>query len=78
MLADLHNVYNNVNEVNPDKPFSNYELTTNSKILQSLEHTNCNILVFLEVLHRKFRRPALNNGLQASKELMVFLIIVCK
>ena len=72
-IADLHNLYDNVNDLNPDKPFSDYELiTNNTKILQSLQHTNSNILLFLEALHIKFKRPALNNGLKASKELMLF------
>ena len=54
-IADLHNLYDNVNDLNPDKPFSDYELiTNNTKILQSLQHTNSNILLFLEALHIKF------------------------
>ena len=73
-IADLHNLYDNVNDLNPDKPFSDYELiTNNAKMLQSLHHTNSHILLFLEELHIKFKRPAVNNGLKASKELMVFL-----
>ena len=73
-IADLHNLYDNVNDLNHDKPFSDYELiTNNTKILQSLQHTNANILLFLEALHIKFKRPALNNGLKASKELLLFL-----
>ena len=69
-IADLHNLYDNVNDLNPDKPFSDYELiTNNTKIPQSLQNTNYNILLFLEAL----KRPALNNGLKASKELMLFL-----
>ena len=36
-IADLHNLYDNVNDLSPDKPFSDYELiTNNTKILQSL------------------------------------------
>ena len=59
-ITDLHNLYGNINEVNPDKPFSNYELiANNTKILQSLQRTNFNILLFLEALHIKFRTPAL-------------------
>ena len=73
-MTDLHNLYGNINEVNPDKPFSNYELiANNAKILQSLQHTNSNILHFLEALHIKFKRPALNIGFKASKELVLFL-----
>ena len=45
-VADLHNLYDNVDDLNPDKPI-NYELITdNTKILQSLQHTNSNILLF--------------------------------
>ena len=73
-IADLHNLYDDVNDLNPDKPFSDYELiTNNTKILQSLQHTNSNILLFLEAFHIKFERPALNNGLKALKELIFFL-----
>ena len=69
-ITDLHNLYNNIN---PNKPFGNFELiANNTKILQSLQHTNSNILLFLEALHIKFKRPALNSGLKASKELMLF------
>ena len=47
-IEDLHNLYDNVNDLNPDKPFNDYELiTNNTKILQSLQHTNFNILLFL-------------------------------
>ena len=63
-ITDLHNL---------NKPFGNFELiANNTKILQSLQHTNSNILLFLEVLHIKFKRPALNSSLKASKELMLF------
>ena len=73
-ITDLYNLYDNINDLNPDKPFSNYELiANNTKILQSLQHTNSNILLFLEALHIKFKRPALNSGLKASKELMLFV-----
>ena len=59
-----------VNELRPDNPFTNYELiANNTKILQSLQHINCN----LEAPHIKFNRPALNSSLNASKELMLFL-----
>ena len=73
-ITDLYNLYDNINDLNPDKPFSNYELiANNTKILQSLQHTNSNILLFLEALHIKFKRPTLNSGLKASKELMLFV-----
>ena len=74
LFTDLYNLYDNINDLNPDKPFSNYELiANNTKILQSLQHTNSNILLFLEALHIKFKRPALNSGPKASKELMLFV-----
>ena len=73
-VTDLHNLYENVNDLRPDNPFTNYELiANNTKILQSLQHTNSNLLLFLEALHIKFKRPALSSGLKASKELMLFL-----
>ena len=55
-------------------PFTNYELiANNTKILQSLQHRNPNLSLFLKALHFKLKRPALNSGLKASKELMLFL-----
>ena len=73
-ITDLYNLYDNINDLNPDKPFSNYELiANNTKILQSLQHTNSNILLFLEALYIKFKRPTLNSGLKALKELMLFV-----
>ena len=69
-ITNLHNLYDNVNDLNCDKPLSNYELiTNNTKILQTLQHSTPNILLFLEALRIKFKRPALNNGL---RELMLF------
>ena len=36
-IADLHNLYDNVNDLNPDKPFNDYELiTNNTKILHTV------------------------------------------
>ena len=52
-ITDLHNLYDNVK---PDKPFTNYKLITNgesTKMLQTLEHTNSNLLLFLEALHNQ-------------------------
>ena len=73
-ITNLHNLYGNINDLNPDKSFNNYKLiTNNTKMLQSLQHTNSNLLLFLKALHIKFKRPALNNGLKASKKLMFFL-----
>ena len=46
-----------------------YKIT---RILHSLKFSNSNLLLFLEALHIKFKRPELNSGLKASKELVVF------
>ena len=53
-IIDLHNLYDNVNELKLEKPFTNYELITkNTKIPQSLQHTNSNFLLLQEALHMK-------------------------
>ena len=46
-----------------------YALT---KILHSLQDNNSNLLLSLEALHIKFKKPEQNSGLKASKELIVF------
>ena len=38
----------------------------------NLKFSNSNLLLFLEALHIKFKKPELNSGLKASKELVVF------
>ena len=50
-------------------------MINNTKILQSLQYTNFNILVFLEALHLTFKRQGLYNGFKALKEVMFLLII---
>ena len=53
-IIDLHYLYDNVNELKLEKPFTNYELITkNTKIPQSLQHTNSNFLLLQEALHMK-------------------------
>ena len=55
-ITDLHNLYDNINDLKPNKPFGNFELiANNTKILQSLQHTNSNILLFLEALYIKLK-----------------------
>ncbi len=53
---------------------SNKELTefvlTNTKIIDSSR--NWNLLLYKEALHIKRRKPMLNNGLKASRELQLF------
>ena len=47
-------------------------IQNNTRILHSLKFSNSNLLLFLEALHIKFKKPELNSGLKASKELVVF------
>ena len=50
-------------------------LLTSYKITQeffTLKFSNSNLLLFLEAFHIKFKKPELNSGLKASKELVVF------
>ena len=57
----------------PDTSFTHLDLLrTNTKILHSLQNNNSNLLLFLEALHIKLKKPELNSGLKASKELIVF------
>ena len=51
-------------------------LRTNAKILHSLQNNNSNLLLFVEALHIKFKKPELNSGLQASNELIVFRSVI--
>jgi hypothetical protein len=67
----MNNLFDNLNDSNSS--YSNAELVpNNTKILQSLNYTNSNLLLFLEALHIKFKKPELNSGLKASEELIVF------
>ena len=72
---DLNNLYDNLNNSDihqPDTSFTHFDLLrTNTKILHSLQN-NSNLLLFPEALHIKFKKPELNSGLKASKELIVF------
>ena len=75
-ILDLNNLYDNLNNSDihqPDTSFTHLDLLrTNTKILHSLQNNNLNLLWFLEALHIKFKKPELNSGLKASKELIVF------
>ena len=69
-LLNVNNLFGNKHD--SGSSYSCAELMpNNTKILQSLNHTNSNLL-FLEAMHIKFiyRKP--NSGLKASKELIVF------
>ena len=72
-LINNANLYDNLNDIHTDKPFSHqYFITNNTNILSSLKHSNSNLLLFLEALHIKYKQSKLNNGLKASKELILF------
>ena len=45
-------------------------LFSGEEFLHSLQNNNSNLLLFLE--HIKLKKPELNSGLKASKELIVF------
>ena len=76
LVVDINNLYDNVNDCKlpeTDTPYSHIDLLhNNTKILHSLKHTSPNLLLFLEALSIKFKKPELNNGRKASKELIVF------
>ena len=64
----------------PYDDVSNDLIQANTPTLHTLKHTNSYLLLFLEALYIKYRKPVLNIGLKAFKELVVFLkyIIVCQ
>ena len=69
----MKHMFYNLNDINdsntdkPDTPFSFHNL------IQANSHlTNSNLLLFLEALYIKYRKPVLNNELRASKEFVVF------
>ena len=43
-ITDLHNLYDNVSELRPDKPFTNYELIANNTKYDN--HSNTQTLIF--------------------------------
>ena len=68
-VTDLHNLYDNVNDIESDRLFTNHELITkNTKRLYSKLY---NVLLFLEALRIKFKTSALNNGLKVLKKLVL-------
>ena len=48
-------------------------IINNSRIVHSPNSRTYDFLLFLEALYIKHKSPALNTGLKASKELMLFL-----
>ena len=76
-LINFNNLYDNVFDSDshtgdsPHYSFTNI-IQNNTRILHSLKFSNSNLLLFLEALHIKFKKPELNSGLKASKELVVF------
>ena len=78
-ILNLNRIFDNFNDINdkdtnkPDTPLSHHNLImANTQTLHTLKHTNSNLLLFLEALYITHRNPVLNNGLRASKELVVF------
>ena len=78
-MLNLNHIFDNLNHINdseadkPDLPLSFHNLIQiNTKILHTLKYSNSNVLLFLEALSIKYRKPVLNNGLKASKELAGF------
>ena len=78
-ILNLNHIFDNLNDIigkntnKPDTPLSRHNLImTNTQTLHTLKHTNSNLLLFFEALFIKYRNPVLNNGLRASKELVVF------
>ena len=47
-------------------------ITDNFRILYCCKNKNPNLILLLEALFIKSNRPELNNGLKASKELILF------
>ena len=76
-LININNLYDSVFDSDsqtgdsPHYSFTNI-IQNNTRILHSLKFSNSNLLLFLEALHIKFKKPELNSGLKASKELVVF------
>ena len=86
-ILNLNHIFDNLNDINdsdadtPDTRLSFHNLIqNNTKILHTLKYTNSNLLLFLEALYVKYRKPLLNIGLKASKDLAFFFlgIIVCQ
>ena len=68
-ILHLNHVFDNLNDINdsdadkPDTPLSLHNLIQiNTKILHTLKS---NLLLFLEALYIKYRKPLLNNRLKA-------------
>ena len=71
-LININNLYHNVFDSDSqtgDSPHHSFTNITqnNTRILLSLKFSNSNLLLFLEALHIKLKKPELNSGLKASK-----------
>ena len=80
-ILNLNCIFDNLNDINesdtnkPDTPLSFHNLIQgNTQTLHTLKHTNSNVLLFLEALYIKYRKPVLNIGLRPSKELVVLSV----
>ena len=73
-ILNLNHIFDNLNDINdsdtnkPDTPLSFHNLIqAKTQTLHTLKHTNSNLLLFLQALYIKYRKPVLNIGLKASK-----------
>ena len=78
-ILNLNHIFENLSDISnsdadtPDTRLSFHNLIqNNTKILHTLKYTNSNLLLFLEALYIKYRKPLLSNGIKASKDLAVF------
>ena len=66
-IIDIHNIHND--DV-IEKEFILNQIRTNTNIIDQSE--NWNILLYKEALHIKERKPSLNTGVRASREMLLF------
>ena len=73
----MHHLFDRLNDKTTDSDdvsiFISNLIINNSRIVHSPNSRTSNFLLFLEALYIKHKSPALNTGLKASKELMLFL-----
>ena len=75
-IVDMHHLFDRLNDKTTDSDdvsiFISNLIINNSRIVHSPNSRTSNFLLFLEALYIKHKSPALNTGLKASKELMLF------
>ena len=72
----MHYLFDRLNNKTTDSDdvsiFISNLIINNSRIVHTPNPHTSNFLLFLEALYIKHKSPALNTGLKASKELMLF------